>query len=367
MIRASLACVSFVLLLACTERSTQNDPPRRSVAVTSVPSTKRPPMVSHADIEPARAAATPPSRLSPTARVHEIVGTVTRVRDNSHVEARATLNALEWFDTGTDGRVVFDFPEEGRVIVYPGSRFQLGDDRSMQLILATGAVEGTLVPIGNSPRSPLRIATLRSTTEITGSGDVFVQTSADGSSTTTTVLLGEISMHTGTREAGGRPVATRVHAGQTYSVSRASGVALADGQVGRGLGEIGEAPAHSDVATLVRARARVARICDTSPAVRAAAEELARLLQTSLAAAETTISEQRSLDLQHRELSRTNSTGAIGLLSAVALKAQLVARNRNHLLTLWESAESLQGCSTEIWQSTFEPLKARAQAIVGSE
>lgn len=360
-------CALAVLLAGCTERNAQHDPPRRSNTPASSSSTKRPPMVSHADIEAARSMAQPPPRVAPTARVFEVNGTVRRIRDNTAIAARDTLTALSWIETGPDGRVVFDFPQEGRVVVHPNSRFQIGDDRSMQLILASGAAEGTLVPIGNAPRAPLRVATISSTTEITGSGHVLVVTSDDGLSSTTTVLLGEISMHTGTREATGRPVSTRVHAGQTYRAGMAQPPALTEGRTGRALGELGEAPEHSDVPSLLRARGRSPRVCAPSPRVRTSSQELARHLDESLTAAERTLAEQRTLDMQHREVSRTNAMGAVGLMSAIALKAQLVARNRTHNLTLWESAQAFEGCSAEIWTATFLPLKTRAQPVVGSE
>jgi hypothetical protein len=362
----ALGCiVAVVMVMGCTERSTDQDPPRRAQVSSAKRDAKRPPIVGEREIATARDRLHPaPEPREP--RVFSVVGTVRRLDGGVAIAARDTLPAMQWIETGADGHIVFDFPQDGRVEIEPQTRFAVGEDRPMQILLASGAVHAVLVPIGNAPRSPMRIATPSSTSEITGSGDIFVRTSPDGADTTTVVLLGEISMHTGTREATERPAITRVHAGQSYASGSHHRVALSGTLTGLPQGEVQES-GQVTLAALRAARSRVRNMCEATRDVASVSTVAATQLEEALTMAESNLALQRTLDESHQGLSRRDPRRAMGMMGQIAGQAQRVARDRQYVLSLWEEISAYGGCAPLGWQARFLPLRERVRTIIGSD
>lgn len=354
-------CLALCVMAACTELDAGNAPPHRANLPSRSHKAGRPPIADRAQIAAARDHARTQPVVPPEPRephVYSATGSIRRVDGEPVTFAtHDAIAAMVWFETGADGHLVFDFPQDGRVEIEPQTRFAIGEDRPMQLILASGAVHGVLVPIGNAPRAPMRIATMSSTSEITGSGDVFVSTNADGHETKTTVLLGEISIYSGAREGNSRPTAVRAHAGQAATTTVAKrGEAI----------ELVASPAATTLASLRSSRRRVPRMCASSSRDSEAAA-LATSVTEALAHGEANLAAQRELDTRHRAATGRDQAQATGMMLQIATQAQLVARDRQAMLTLWEQATALAGCAPASWQPTFAPLRPRARTLLGTD
>ncbi|MBC7171135.1 MAG: hypothetical protein H5U40_01845 [Polyangiaceae bacterium] len=248
------------------------------------------------------------------------------------------------FESGAH-ELTLEVERGARIVVERGARFARSVASPTGLALGAGALRATLIPDGNSGRSPLRIATPCAIVELGASGDVFVATLADGSSFIA-VLQGAADVFRGAVDARGRIASVRLVAGRSLILGKAAAAESLEGP-----------------STLEEARAIAARLPAQGGRLGGERAALSETLSSAVRAFEMESSRGSELRRSHRAAVAAGGPEALELQSRIVSHAQALLRARRAVKASFERAEALRA-ATEGSDEWLHALRSEAAAAL---
>ncbi len=288
-------------------------------------------------------------------RVTHVTGSVTELGTQDTLHQGATLPAGSVLETGSDGAITLDWRLGGHVAVGADSRVRVGGEAPAELVVGRGGVRAVLAPTGNSARPPLRIGTPAGTVVIGGTGDVWVEVLADGTSWIA-VLGGQCAVQQGGADADGQPVAHPFVAGQAVRFGPGD---RPPGSPSTAPGRL-EAAGAQGAALAAKARAR------SAAARKHALLTTATALEAVVGSLEQARAESLKLEAAQRAVARTDANKARALLGRLVASGQTRERQSMLVRTRWERLEAeamAAGVSGD--GDPVGPRRARVRAALG--
>lgn len=332
---AVIAC-----LMGCGEKRTTNGSPGSGASQAS----KAPVAAGARAIDPATAH---------LPHVVSLTGSMHLVEDEAPVAVNDAVGADRFIETDDSGHAVIQWPEGLRVEVEPLSRIAVADASRPVLLLASGAIH--VIDNGAGPAEKrVEVATTRATFRSIAASEQFVQTTADGSVVTATMLSGEarVASNAGATECDLGD--TRVHAGQAIVLDAEH----LDGNVST-------LPSAPTLAALRAALPHVPSVCEATGLATFLPSTFASRFEPALISAERQmllypdIAGQR--DLLRRQGDSERVRTQIAQLGEIDTR---IAACQGKLQALWYRASAYRGCRLLEWRQHFTVWEPRVQAVL---